>query len=112
MFNQISGAGGVYASPNYAPVCTNTGVMRWNGAHGQVEVMGAGDAWHVMTNVVTVVELDSYTKNIVNWAAVKKAEEEQLAALCEQHPGLQDCKDRFDVMLALVKQQRAKNAPD
>ena len=90
-----------------------TGLMRWNGNSSQVEVMcdPGGSAWAPLPDHVHV---DAYvspeTEEIFKWVEKKMAEETELSALCAAYPGIKDMQDKLAMMIALVKQETAKDA--
>ena len=51
------------------------------------------------------VELSPEIEATVRWAQRRQAEEAELERLCQQHPGLQDLREKFDLMRALVAQE-------
>jgi hypothetical protein len=53
------------------------------------------------------VGLDNASEEALTWAKRKIAEEAQLEELMQQHPGLRDLKEKFDIMLALVKTEES-----
>jgi hypothetical protein len=49
------------------------------------------------------IDFSESTKEILLWAAKKMDEEKKLDALCEQHKGLNDAREQFEIMRALCK---------
>lgn len=49
------------------------------------------------------VGLDQETANVIEWVKRKMEEEEKLDDLCEQHPGLKECRNAFEVMKRLCE---------
>lgn len=87
------------------PYVSQTGVVRWNGQAQRLEVMGPGNDWYALDNGGSgSVGLTPAAEATLMWAQRKMAEEANLAALMEKHPGLKDAKEKFDIMLALTKE--------
>jgi hypothetical protein len=82
-----------------------SGAMYWDNNNNCVKIVdNFGNATSVYTSMQNV-GLDGHTQEAVNWAWKKMDEERKIAALMEKHPGLKDLKEKFEVMLALVKQE-------
>lgn len=90
---------GVSSSNNYVP---QTGMVRWNGSTQQFDVMDQQN-WIPLYQTDVSIGPDYGLTNIMNWARIKMAEEDQLKVLMDKHPGLKDVKEKFDIMLALVR---------
>ena len=75
-------------------------MMRVNS--GQIQVYD-GNSWH---DLVTTIDasLSDEVRHVLNWARAKMAEENNIKALMDKHPGLKDSKERFEIMLALVRE--------
>ena len=87
-----------YVSPNTTnPI---TGMIRVWG--NDIQVFD-GSCWLQCNTSNAVVQLDDDTQSILNWGRRKMAEERDVELLIQKHPGLKDAKDRYEVMLALVK---------
>ena len=84
------------------------GMVRWNNNNNCLEITD-GMSWHQYRPSATI-DLSSDAQNALAWAYAKMQEEAQLEQLMDQHPGLKDCHDRFQVMLRLV--QRESNEPN
>lgn len=103
MISNIIGGVGISVNPGSSPYVSTSGIVRWNGQYQRLEVihgestlpLNSGSSWEIST--------DSRLNDIMNWASIKMAEEQQLKVLMDKHPGLRDVKEKFDVMLALVK---------
>jgi hypothetical protein len=105
MIDYIIGNNGVLVtSPSPSQVGV-TGSIRWNGSMQRMEVMD-GLNWLPIYNGTATIDLTPEIQELVNWAKKKRIEEGLLNELCKQHPGLQDAKEKFEIMLALTK-----NAP-
>ena len=103
MINSIVGSHGISVMPGSSPYVTQTGVVRWNGNRQQLEVMDHSN-WIPLSNGASwMVSPDTNLNNVMNWAMIKMAEEQQLKVLMDKHPGLKDTKEKFDIMLALVR---------
>ena len=79
----------------------NVGAVRYNPSSSLMEVYD-GNSWQQFRDDSTV-DLANETKATLDWARQKMLEEQNLKQLMEQHPGLKDLHERFEVMLALVQ---------
>lgn len=104
MTNIIAGPG-LTVLPGSKPYITTTGVVRWNGNTQNLEVMGNGSNWDVLYDPVTNIEIDLETKMLLGWVKQRVLDEKRIAEYCEKHPGLKDVKEKYEVMLALVRQE-------
>ena len=103
MINNITGAPGINVMPGTKPYITVSGVVRWNGPQQRLEVMDRDNWMPLDTGSSWTIAPDYSLNNVINWANVKMAKEEQLQVLIDKHPGLKDLKEKFDIMLALVQ---------
>ncbi len=101
----ITVSGGDTAVPYINQNTTNpmTGMMRVWGSDLQVF---DGSSWLNMNSSYATVSLDSELQVLLNWGRRKMLEEQDLQSLMEKHPGLKDTKDRYEVMLALVREHK------
>lgn len=104
----IVGSNGIQVNGSSKPYCGVTGVVRWNGAASQLEVMDQY-SWIPLTSGITEIRPDSLLTSVIDWALIKMAEEQKLDELMEKHPGLKDTKEKFDIMYALVKKNDAED---
>lgn len=98
------GGPGIVVSGGMPNVYT-TGIIRWNGSAQRKEVM-SGDTWIPLQDAIGNIMLSPDVLDVVAWAKKKMIEEAELVKLCAEHPGLKDVKEKFDIMLALVKEQK------
>jgi hypothetical protein len=101
----ITVSGGDTSVPYINQNTTNpmTGMMRVWGSDTQVF---DGSSWLNMNSSYATVSLDPESQVLLDWARRKMLEEQELQSLMEKHPGLKDAKDRFEFMLALVKEHK------
>ena len=101
----ITVSGGDTSVPYVYPNTTNpmTGMMRVWGTDTQVF---DGSSWLNMNSSYATVSLDPESQVLLDWARRKMLEEQELQSLMKKHPGLEDAKDRYEVMLALVKEHK------
>ncbi len=101
----ITVSGGDTSVPYINQNTTNpmTGMMRVWGSDLQVF---DGSSWLNMNSSYATVSLDSELQVLLNWGRRKMLEEQDLQSLMEKHPGLKDTKDRYEVMLALVREHK------
>jgi hypothetical protein len=80
-----------------------TGMMRVWGTDMQVF---DGTSWLNMNSSYATASLGPELQVLLNWARRKMIQEQDLQSLMEKHPGLKDTKDRYEVMLALVREHK------
>lgn len=85
----------------------NTGVVRWNGSTRVLEVMGPGNCWDVLSFPTHTVSLEREMTELLAWVKKQKEASDEVDALCREHPGLSDDRDRFLAMLELVRRSKA-----
>lgn len=104
MFNSIQSGAGLVLTSNQQPLPHTSGAMYWDGASKSFNIIdGFGFKNSISTQPVTV-SLDAWAQVAINWAHEKIAEERQLNELCAKHPGLKDVKEKYELMLALIKE--------
>ena len=83
-----------------------------NPMQGMIRIWGTdvqvfdGNSWMNLNTSYATVGMDHESQIILNWARHKMLEEQELQSLMEKHPGLKDAKDRFEIMLVLVKEYK------
>ena len=118
MIKNITPGTGLNISGNYSnwPSFYNTvsgtgnnllGQLRYNGSSQNLEVYD-GTNWLTVTTSYPTIELAPHVQAVVNWAQIKMAEESRLKALMDAHPGIQDLKQKLDVMVALVTKEASQ----
>jgi hypothetical protein len=80
---------------------TMVGNLRFNPSSQNIEVYDGND-WQIMPTGCTTVGLRGDAEEAITWANQKRLEELELLELCEKHPGLKECYEKFLVMKALV----------
>lgn len=78
-----------------------SGMMRYHSG-GRVEVYD-GNNWHQVSSFPTI-DLDSTAQTAIDWVIKKQKEESELQSLLDKHPGLREAKEKFDILLALVRE--------
>lgn len=93
----------VYSNPKtyVAPGGTHAGTVRYDTAMQQL-VVYTGSSWIPIDSTANIA-MSPTAEDAIDWAIKKLKEERELDALMKEHPGLKDAKERFDIMLALVK---------
>jgi hypothetical protein len=66
-----------------------------------------GVSWQPIIGLSYTADLDPETQSLLEWAREKREAEQRLIQLCSEHPGLREAKERFDIMLALVSQEKS-----
>ena len=93
----ISGSMG-YSAPYIDNTRASAGMVRYN--NGNIEVYDGG-SWLVLQSSYPTIELDSETREILQWAQNRMVEEERMTALAAKHPAVAD---------ALAARERADEA--
>ena len=91
-------SGSVYNAPYIDTSRPSAGIVRYVG--GNLEVYD-GASWLPLQSSYPQVELDSETREIIQWAQNRMVEEERMQALAAQHPTVAD---------ALLARNRAEDA--
>ena len=113
MMNNIRAGLGLEVISPYQPQLDKTGVVRWNGVTHQLEVMSNdgynyNNQWIPLTTPGEMqIGLSPAYENAVHWAMIKMHEENKLKELLDKHPGLKDLKEKYEVMLALVREHES-----
>ena len=77
-------------------------------SHGMVRCIGGrlqvydGSGWLDLRTSLYAT-LSPLVKETLDWAQKKMRQEAELEQLMNKHPGLRDSKERFEIMLALVR---------
>jgi hypothetical protein len=103
MFSSVVGNSGIVTSGSMAQP-SQSGAIYWDGSSKQFAIVDSYGNKNPCYAQVQSVMLDPSILKVVDWASKKMEEEKELADLCKLHPGLNDAKEKFDVMLALVRQ--------
>ena len=105
--NLASSSNYVTVSGNYPPTIynngqLNVGQLRYNPASQNMEVFD-GNMWQILSQGATV-GLRWDADAAIRWAIEKQKEEASLKERMEQHPGLKDAWDKFQMMDILTKE--------
>jgi len=100
---QVQGGNNVY--PYISPGAANAGQLRFNTNTSNLEIWD-GVAWKDINNTYTSIGLTGEAELLLDWARTKRDEDIKFQALVESHPGVQDLKEKLDIMVALVKQEK------
>jgi hypothetical protein len=112
MIGQISGGSGIEVAygaltlPYVTPNSNNPiqGMLRIHNTTLQVFV---GTDWLSVSLPPTQVSVNSDTRELLEWAREKRKREAELEALMQQHPGLRDLHDRFEIFRTLCEKDAA-----
>ena len=64
----------------------------------------SNDSWVPFNESCGSIMLDMSTLSAIEWVQKKMSEEAKLNELCQEHPGLKDLKEKYEIMLALVQE--------
>jgi hypothetical protein len=84
----------------------STGMLRMHPSfsNGRLEVYD-GSQWQEIGNGHAEIDLNHQAKEVMSWARDKMHAEKRLANLIEQHPGLKELHDKFEMMRVLCEQE-------
>jgi hypothetical protein len=82
----------------------STGMIRMHPSYGRLEVYD-GSQWLEIANGTAEVDLSSNAKEVMEWARDKMKAERRLESLIQQHPGLRELHDKFEMMRVLCEQE-------
>lgn len=88
----------------YVPHSTDVGQLRYSPSSQSIEVYN-GMSWVAVSTTATV-DLTPDAQNALTWASQKMQEEIELKRLMQEHPGLEEAYERFQIMKALVQQEK------
>jgi uncharacterized protein YcfJ len=93
-------AGNYVNNSNYMSV----GDLRYNTNNQQLELYNGKD-WQPVNLGTYHVDLNPHAENILDWAAKKMSEEQELKERMEKYPGLKDAYEQFQIMDALTMKE-------
>lgn len=102
----IVATGGGTRPPYLSNYGSMAGAMRYDSSNG-VQVYD-GTVWHSL-NGHSDISLSYEARTTLEWASKKMIEEKQLDELAKEHPGIKDLKEKLDIMIALVRQEKVDN---
>ena len=94
---------GSFSPPYISPGSQSAGMIRYNTSSQTTEVYD-GNTWLTMSSSPSVA-LSNDTLEVLDWARKKMLEEQNLYKLMEQHPGLKDAYEKFEIMKALCSKE-------
>lgn len=108
--NGVTVNGGTSSFPffnmnSYSGTSIAPGTVRYNGYNYNFEVYD-GFAWLTLPSNHSTIELDQTTKEIIEWAKAKRAEEEYLKSEAEKNPTIKDLlnqRNDIDNKITMVK---------
>jgi len=92
---------GSFSTPYISPGSQSAGMIRYNTSSQNTEVYD-GNSWLTMSSNPSI-SLSNDTMEVLDWARKKMQEEKQLEDLMNQHPGLRDLHEKFELMRALCQ---------
>lgn len=101
----VQTTGGNPIQPYFSPGAQGAGQMRYNTNTGAIEVWD-GVTWKVIDNNHVSVGLTGEAEALLDWARTKREQDLRFEALMELHPGIQDLKEKLDIMVALVAEEQ------
>lgn len=83
----------------------SAGMMRYNGNNQNLEVYD-GSSWMTISGNSSMVDLNNDTKELLEWARIKRAEENYLKNEAKRNPTIKDLlnqRDDIDNKITMVK---------
>ena len=81
-----------------------SGQVRYNSQAGGMEIFD-GNNWQRIGDSIAQVGLSPEAEHLMEWVRRKMAEEAELKARMERHPGLKDAYEKFKIMDALTLEE-------
>ena len=85
------------------------GNVRYNTTNQAFEVFD-GTMWMQLSMAHAQIGLTQEAESILDWARHKRAEEERIMQLADEHPGIKDLQQKLEVMIALVSKERQNDS--
>jgi len=104
--NHIQVSSGHSNVPPISPGAQSAGMLRWNTSSNSKKVYNGVDWFSIETS--TNIFLGHDAQQAIDWAVKKKQEEDQLKSLMDQHPGLKNLHDKFEMMKVLCQEEESK----
>lgn len=101
----VMGATPPHTYINSQPGLQGIGNVRYNTTAQAFEVYD-GTMWVQLSMAHAQIGLTAEAEGILDWARHKRAEEERIMRLADEHPGIRDLKEKLDVMIALVTKDK------
>ena len=101
----IQTGGGSPMQPYISPGAQGAGQVRYNTTSSNMEVWD-GMSWKEISNNYVSVGLTGEAESLLDWARTKRDEDIRFKTLMESHPGIQDLKEKLDIMVALVTKEQ------
>jgi hypothetical protein len=89
--------------PYFNSGAQSAGMVRYNTSNACLEVYD-GSGWFTFSGHAEI-NLTPEAQKIMEWGKEKLREEEELKQLMQSCPGIQDLKEKLDIMVALVREQ-------
>lgn len=86
---------------NYVNGPYHTGMVRWNGSNRNLEVMDQTGGWHP----ISFYDGSPDTQELLNWAREERQRQQNMRALREQYPTLDQALTHAEVITALVTER-------
>lgn len=86
----------------------SVGQVRYNPNSAIMEVYD-GNGWLSIGGGYANVGMSPAAESAIDWAIKKQAEEYQLQAMLEKHPGLKEAYERLEIMKALCLEEEKKH---
>lgn len=87
----------------YFGVPPDSGALFWDNETKLMKTFNGGSGVASSSYLGSSVALNQETADAIEWVKRKMEEEKKLDDLCEQHPGLKECRNAFEVMKRLCE---------
>ena len=101
----IQTTGGSPMTPYISPGAQGAGQVRYNTNSSNMEVWD-GVSWKEINGNYVSIGLSSEAESLLDWARTKRDEDIKFKSLIESHPGIQDLKEKLDILVALVTKEQ------
>lgn len=85
------------------------GNVRYNTTTQYFEVFD-GTMWMQLSMSHAQIGLTSEAEGILDWARHKRAEEERIMKLAQEHAGIKDLQEKLEIMIALVSKDKQNDS--
>jgi hypothetical protein len=82
-----------------------SGIMIWDNNAKAIRIADSSGQSQQFYTTSPMISFTPDVEIVINWARTKMFEDQKIQALVAKHPGLKDAKEKYEIMLALVKQE-------
>lgn len=101
--------GGTSSTPYISPGAVGAGMVRYNPNTSSIEISD-GNSWREIGASYASVELTPEAESLLDWARMKRAEEQRMQSMIEKYPALKKARDNYDLIWNIVKDEQSKDS--